>query len=226
MTLLDFTIRIACAVGLGFFIGLERQLTGQVAGIRTNILVGLGACAFSLFSILVDAPDETRIAAQVVTGVGFLCTGIIFKEGLSIRGLNTAATIWCTAAIGVLCSSGHVLYAALASGILLFSNLLFRFIADRIKPLEHFDENENIYKLSVTCQNAIELNIRAAVLDHLKKNSHLHLSCLERADVIGEMAEIEATIHLTGKRSVLHIEKLTSAIALVEGVTKVGWELI
>ena len=139
MVLFDFAVRIICAVGFGFLIGLERQLTGHAAGIRINILVSMGACLFTLFSQFMGVDDTTRIAAQVVTGVGFLCSGIIFKEGLSVRGLNTAATIWCTAAIGVLCSSGFVLYAALATGILLASNLIFRFAAEKIQPLASMD---------------------------------------------------------------------------------------
>jgi len=143
MSLLDFVIRICCAVAFGFLIGLERQLTGHVAGIRTNILVSMGACLFTLFSQLMHAADTTRIAAQVVTGIGFLCSGIIFKEGLNVRGLNTAATIWCTAAIGVLCSSGLLPHATAAVVILLASNLFFRFVSEKIQPLAHFEEGEN-----------------------------------------------------------------------------------
>ena len=225
MALLDFAIRIICAVGFGFLIGLERQLTGHAAGIRINILVSMGACLFTLFSQLMGAPDTTRIAAQVVTGVGFLCSGIIFKEGLSVRGLNTAATIWCTAAIGVLCSSGLVTFAALATGILLGSNLLFRFVADKIQPLAHFEEEANTYKLSVTCQHDNEFDIRSAVINCLSKNARLQLSHLESADCLGELVEIEAAIQLGGKRRDFHIEQLTSCIALEKGVVKVGWEL-
>ena len=226
ITLFDFAIRILCAVGFGFLIGLERQLTGHAAGVRINILVSMGACLFTLFSLLMSAPDTTRIAAQVVTGVGFLCSGIIFKEGLSVRGLNTAATIWCTAAIGVLCSSGLVSYAALATGILLLSNLVFRFAAERIHPLARFEEEENFYKLSVTCQHDNEFSIRSAVINYLSENPRLQLSHLESADIIGELVEIEATIQLGGKRRDLHVEKLTSSIALEKGVIKVGWELV
>ena len=226
MTLLDFAIRIFCAVGFGFLIGLERQLTGHTAGIRINILVSMGACLFTLFSQLMGAPDTTRIAAQVVTGVGFLCSGIIFKEGLSVRGLNTAATIWCTAAIGVLSSSGLVAYAALATGILLGSNLLFRFAAEKIQPLAYVEEEENTYKLSVRCQHDNEFDIRSAVINCLSKNANLQLSHLESADVIGELVEIEATIRLGGKRKDFHIEKLASYIALEKDVIKVGWELV
>ncbi|MCL2002791.1 MAG: MgtC/SapB family protein [Oscillospiraceae bacterium] len=140
MELLDFTVRVACAVAFGFFIGLERQLTGHAAGIRTNILVSMGACLFTLFSVLMGAPDMTRIAAQVVTGIGFLCSGIIFKEGINVKGLDTAATIWCTAAIGVLCSSGKLLFATVAAAILLAVNLLIRLVEDKIRPAAHTEE--------------------------------------------------------------------------------------
>jgi putative Mg2+ transporter-C (MgtC) family protein len=144
MELLDFTIRISLAVAFGLIIGLERQLTGHVAGIRTNILVSMGACIFTLFSQLVGAEDITRVAAQVVTGIGFLCSGIIFKEGLNVKGLNTAATIWCIAAIGVLCASGMILHATVAAGILLGVNLFLRFVTDKIRPLERTKHHNNI----------------------------------------------------------------------------------
>jgi putative Mg2+ transporter-C (MgtC) family protein len=224
MTLFDFSLRLGGAVVFGFQIGLERQLTGHVAGLRTNILVSMGACLFSLFSQLMDAPDTTRIAAQVVTGISFLCSGIIFKEGINVRGLNTAATIWYTAAIGVLNSGGLPLYATVATAVLLASNLSFRFIADRIRPLAHFEEEENIYVLSVTCRDENEFGVRSAIMHSLGHTS-LHLTNLESADVIGGIVEIEATVTANGRRRDDHIESLTAQIALAKGVTKVGWGL-
>lgn len=83
MTLYDFTFRLILAIFLGFAIGLERQLTGHMAGIRINTLVCLGTSIFVLFSIVMQAPDATRIAAQIVTGIGFLCSGIILKMTLT-----------------------------------------------------------------------------------------------------------------------------------------------
>jgi putative Mg2+ transporter-C (MgtC) family protein len=225
MTLFDFVMRVSCAVVFGFLIGLERQLTGHVAGIRTNILVSMGACLFTLFSQLMLAADTTRIAAQVVTGIGFLCSGIIFKEGLNVRGLNTAATIWCTAAIGVLCSSGLFLYAVCAVVILLASNLIFRFISDRIQPLAHFEEEENTYVLSVTCCDENEFAIRSSIMKRLG-NPRLHLTDLQSADEIGGKVEIEARVLVSGRRKDEYIEKLMSQIALEKGVSKAGWELV
>jgi len=225
MPLFDFIIRICCAVVFGFLIGLERQLTGHTVGIRINILVSMGACLFTLFSQLMDVYDTTRIAAQVVTGIGFLCSGIIFKEGLNVKGLNTAATMWCTAAIGVLTSSGLILYATAAVVVLIGSNLIFRFVAGRIRPLSSFGEEENTYVLSVTCREEYEFDIRSAIIDNLR-NARLLLTNLESADEIGNKVEIEATVLISGKRRDEHIEKLTAQVALAKGVMKAGWELV
>jgi len=213
------------AILLGFLIGLERQLTSHTAGIRTNILVSLGACLFTLFSQLMGVYDTTRIAAQVVTGIGFLCGGVIFKEGLNVRGLNTAATIWCTAAIGVLTSSGLIHFAAAATVILIASNLVFRYISDKIRPLANFGDEENVYMLSVTCLEEDEFNIRSVIIDNLGK-ARLQLTNLESADEIGNKVEIEATVIIYGKRRDELIERLTAQVALEKGVTKAGWEMM
>jgi len=223
MILSKYIICIFCAAGFGFLIGLERQLTGHAAGIRTNILVSTGACLYSIFSLLMNVPDTSRIAAQVVTGVGFLCGGVIFKEGINIRGLNTAATIWCTAAVGVLCSSGLFLYASLAALILIAINFVTRLIVNKIQPFTHLEEGVNTYVLSVSCREENEFNIRAVMIDKLN-NSNLHLVQLESADEIGGKVEINATVQVNGKRRDEHIERLTAQIALEKGINKVGWE--
>lgn len=93
-------LQIAVAATLGAAVGLERELGAQPAGLRTHMLVCLGAALFSLVG-MVNGSDPTRIAAQVVTGIGFLGGGAILREGASIRGLTTAASLWVTAAIGV-----------------------------------------------------------------------------------------------------------------------------
>ena len=95
-----FSIRLALAIILGFFVGLERQWTKHQAGILTNVIVCVGAYAYTAFSFVIhqDSTDLTRVAAQVVSGVGFLGAGLILRDGTNIRGLSTAATIWTTAA--------------------------------------------------------------------------------------------------------------------------------
>ena len=225
MTLLDFTLRIAMSILFGFLIGFERQLTGHPAGIRTNILVSLGSSMFVLFSLLMRAPDPTRIAAQVVTGVGFLCSGIIFKEGMNVRGLNTAATIWCTAAVGVLTSSGMILYALIATLLLIASTVVFRPIAYKINPLVRFDENEHYYKVSITCSEQKEMLIRSIIMNYIS-STKLVLTDLESGDVTGNKVEIVAKLICHGKRMDDVVEKLVGKISGEQQVTSVGWELM
>src|SRR6201990_3279989 len=96
---------------MGACIGFERQWRQRLAGLRTNTLVALGAASFVVFSGLVPGDNSpTRVAAQLVSGIGFLGAGLIFKEGLSVRGLNTAATLWCSAAVGLLAGEGMGLH--------------------------------------------------------------------------------------------------------------------
>jgi putative Mg2+ transporter-C (MgtC) family protein len=224
MTLTDFVIRILFAVLCGFIIGFERQIKGHMAGIQVNVLVSLGACVFVLFSIIMDAPDTTRIAAQIVTGVGFLCTGIIFKDGVNVRGLNTAATIWCTAAIGVLSSSGNILFAFVVTMLLLITNLSSRMITNKIHLLDYFDEREKIYKVNIKCSKQIEQGIRRTVIDFIA-GMQLSLINLETEETAGNNVAIVASIAYGHKRQDDIVEKLVEKISLEADVTKVGWKM-
>ncbi|MCH3884506.1 MgtC/SapB family protein [Tenacibaculum aquimarinum] len=124
---------LAVAIVCGFLIGLERQWKHKAAGMRTNILVALGAAIFVIVSVLLKTEnnDVTRIVSQIVTGVGFLGAGLIFRERSSVHGLTTAATIWCTAAVGSLAGFGYFYEAIIATVFILVVNLLLR-------PLENW----------------------------------------------------------------------------------------
>jgi putative Mg2+ transporter-C (MgtC) family protein len=113
-------LRVLLAAGLGAFIGIERELRGYPAGVRTMALVALGAALFTEISLLTSTED--RIAAGIVTGIGFLGAGVIFREGYTIKGITTAATIWSAAAIGM--AVGRRLYLAAGLGALLIFVLL------------------------------------------------------------------------------------------------------
>lgn len=222
MPILDFALRIIIAIVAGFGIGLERQLTGHIAGIHTNVLVALGACLFVLFSQIVGSGDPTRIAAQVVSGVGFLCSGIIFKEGLNVKGLKTAATLWCSAAIGVLSSLGIVSHVALAVFFLVFSNIFFPLVGRRISAITNDDEEDHKYIFSVTCDESNEFNVRQTIMKSMK-SARLRIIDLESADQIGNKVEIEAKIQVLGKRKDEIIERVVTKIAMEKGISKVGW---
>src|SRR5438270_8353451 len=114
----------AAAALMGTAIGLERQWGQHMAGLRTNALVAFGSCLFvSLPRLLGGSPTAAHVTGQVVTGVGFLGGGVILREGLTIRGLNTAATMWCSAAVGSLAGAGLVVEALAATAGVLAVNL-------------------------------------------------------------------------------------------------------
>ena len=131
----NFVYALAICFALSFLIGIERQFRRRIIGLRTTILVSIGAFLFVSFSFSVGATDISRIASQVVTGIGFLGAGVIIKDGRKVRGLTTAATLWCDAAIGILCAGGAIGEAILGTVIILFSNIILRYVNSFINEL-------------------------------------------------------------------------------------------
>ncbi len=117
----DLTLRLLLAAGLGAAIGIERELRGKPAGLRTNILIAVGSALFTTVSTQIATTGGTpdRIAAQIVTGVGFLGAGAILHSGGSVHGMTTAATVWVNAAVGMAAGAGYYAMAAIATGITL-----------------------------------------------------------------------------------------------------------
>ncbi len=124
-TNLTIVFRIFLAVLLSFAPGIERELTGKFAGLRTHLLVALGACVFTILSVygfkmhevagVIGTNDPARIAAQVITGIGFIGAGTVMRHGSSVLGITTAATLWVCAAIGMSCGCGEYMTAIIAS---------------------------------------------------------------------------------------------------------------
>jgi putative Mg2+ transporter-C (MgtC) family protein len=124
---------LAAAVLLGALIGFERQLRGHPAGLHTNALVALGSAAFVIASVLIgDNSGPARVAGQVVTGVGFLCAGVIMHQGVTVRGINTAATVWCASAVGVLAGFGQLWWAGLVALLIVSANFTLHYIEHHI----------------------------------------------------------------------------------------------
>jgi putative Mg2+ transporter-C (MgtC) family protein len=111
-------LRALVATGLGAAVGWQRERAGQEAGLRTYATVSLGACVFGLISLLPGVQENTRISAQVVTGVGFICTGVVLRHGGHVRGLTTAASIWATAATGLIVAYSQYVLATLVTVLL------------------------------------------------------------------------------------------------------------
>jgi putative Mg2+ transporter-C (MgtC) family protein len=112
---LEFCVNIVLSVAAGYVVGIEREMKGKDAGVNTHIYVVAGSMLFTFLSMLVDPASKSRIAAQIVTGIGFLGAGLIIKEGLTVKNLTTAASIWYASAIGMAIGYGFYVVAILAA---------------------------------------------------------------------------------------------------------------
>jgi putative Mg2+ transporter-C (MgtC) family protein len=123
----DVGVRLAVALLIGGLIGFERQWRQRMAGLRTNALVAIGAAGFVVFSTaFLPNSNPTQMAAQVVSGIGFLGAGVILREGINVRGLNTAATLWCSAMVGTFAGDGQLIASAIAGAFVMLTNLFLR----------------------------------------------------------------------------------------------------
>lgn len=131
--------KLGMAFILGYLIGIERELHGKVVGTRTVTLIAIGTAMYVLMSPTIFGGDNSRIIAQVVSGIGFLGAGIIFKDGDTVKGLTTAATVWCAAAVGGLCGFGMFAEAILGTVAIIIINIFFR---HRLSKLEKEERNK------------------------------------------------------------------------------------
>lgn len=220
------TINLAVALGLSAVIGFERQWRNRLAGLRTNTLVALGAATFVIFAALIPGEaSPTRVAAQVVSGIGFLGAGLIFREGLSVRGLNTAATLWCSAAIGVLAGAGYLLYATVATGFVVFVNLLLRPIVSFInrQPFTA-TEIETGYLVSVTCRGDDEAHIRALLLQGLA-SCGLALRRLDSTNLEGTAHVAVSALVSASQRIDVEVERIVGRLSLEQTVSAARWQV-
>ena len=176
MELSTFVIRILFCFILSILVGLERQYRHKTVGLRTNVLVSLGAFMFVSMSFNTITSDTTRIAAQVVSGIGFLGAGIILKDGNRVKGLNTAATLWCEASIGVLTASGMVIEASIGTLFILISNILLRILSQKIMNKVKIKEN---CLLDIKCEPSEEKTIKNLIIK-LTNKYNLHIKKFER----------------------------------------------
>jgi len=219
-------VNLGTAVALGAVIGFERQWRQRLAGLRTNTLVALGAASFVVYDNLFSAePSLTRVAAQVVSGIGFLGAGIIFREGLNVRGLNTAATLWCSAAVGVLAGGGALPYAALAAAMVIVVNLLLRPLVQRInrQPLASA-EVQSRYVVNVVSRGDNEAHVRALLLQGLSAGGvrlhRLDSSNIEDSDRVEVLAELSAD-----RSSDSVLEQIVGRLSLEPAVTAARWRV-
>lgn len=190
-------LRLAVALILGGIVGVERQWRQRAAGLRTNTLVCLGAAAFvDLASSLAD-PTSVTVIAYVVSGVGFLGAGAIIKDGAGIRGLNTAATLWCSAAVGASAGAGELLDAVFITALLMIINLLFRPVSRFIDRKSLGRAVDVIYHLHANCAAMDEAVVRTTLLEAIAERPlilrQLRTEDSEQPETVRLRAEIESS---------------------------------
>ncbi len=215
-------VNMAVALACGAVIGSERQVRQRMAGLRTNALVSLGAAGFVVFSqLVINDASPTRVAAQVVSGIGFLGAGIICRDGFNVHGLNTAATLWCSAAVGVLAGIGAWQFAGLLTAMVVFVNLGLRPLVKWLK--RHTTTNARAarqIKLVLTCLPEHEAAMRLLLVRSLALGGlHiLELACLPGEDGL----ELQAV--LGGEELSDHaVEQAVQRLAAEPGLRRIRW---
>lgn len=226
---LDLMVRLGTAIVAGALIGVERQWRHRMAGLRTNALVSTGAALFVILSTLVPGEaSPTRIAAQVVSGIGFLGAGVILRDGTNnIRGLNTAATLWCAAAVGALAGAGFLIVAIMGVIAVIGTNVILRPLARRLdRPvLDSTSKEVDIgYHFRVVCHQDKELHVRALML-HAVNSAPVMLRGLHSQDVDGTPRVEVCADFITRGRNDAILEQVAARLSLESGVTAVSWDV-
>lgn len=230
MTLTIFILRLGLAMFLGSAIGLERQWRQKSAGLRTNTLVATGAAAFILLSVSLtgDTGDPSRVAGQIVTGIGFLGAGVIMKDGFNVQGLNTAATIWCSAAVGSLAGVGLYAESVITAVAIMFAHIVLRPLGIKLSAMPQDkteEEGAYFYFLKIKCLDRVENHLRVTMLEIIKTHRNLQLRSLKSSDNGNpDHSIVEAQVLALVKSDEI-IERLAGKLTLEYGVMEVSWEV-
>lgn len=224
MSIAAAALNMALAMVCGALIGSERQVRQRMAGLRTNALVALGAAGFVVFAA--QFPGEvspTRVAAQVVSGIGFLGAGIIFRHGFTIHGLNTAATLWCSAAVGLMAGAGAAWYALVLTGLIVFVNLGLRQVVKWLKRKTKAGVPLILdYQVRLQCNEADEAEVRATILRCFALPG-LMVRSINRVNSDG--AQVELEVMITGDEAdEVIIEQAIGPLMIDPRVLGLSWE--
>lgn len=224
LSVADFGLRLAVGVGCGALIGFERQWRARRAGLRTNALVAAGATLFVLYAAATEDTSPTRVASYVVSGIGFLGGGVILREGVNVRGLNTAATLWCSAAVGVLAASGHLAFTAIATGTVIAIHLVGRPLGRVIDRDNSDAEEEGLqpYVVQVVCRAKSEKQARAQIVQYAGGNG-IALHGVQSAQSADDEVTLTVRLLMEGHTPAARLESLVSELSLQTGIRAVQW---
>ena len=221
--LLQIVLRLLCAMFVGTLIGIEREYTHRPAGLRTHILVALGACVVSIlgemlfthYSALGATPDPARLSAQVITGVGFLGAGTIMKEGATVKGLTTAASVWAVACLGLAAGFGYFVLTILGT-VLIFVTLTV-FEALQRKLIHNHSVEDHFVVLAVDLESVLDQINRAA------EGPQITIFDLNAVKV-EEGYRITFRAWFVGKKNEKHRSVFFATLASAESVLRVSYE--
>ncbi len=213
------------ALVMGILIGFERQWRQHNAGLRTNALVALGSALFVGLSILIDREaSPTRIAAQGVSGWGFLGGGVILRGGLNVRGPNAAATLWCSGAVGTLAGAGFPLEALVGTLGVLSVHLGLRPITRWIDERSQTTlEVETIYKLRVESREDHDAQIRNILMRHVNGHERLTLQGIATEEEEDGNTSVVAHIY-SPERNDRAMEEIVARVSIEPEVQAVSWQ--
>ena len=225
MTTYALMLRLAVALVVGVIIGIERQWRHKLAGLRTNVLVAVGAAMFCLIAAMSDhEASPTRIAAQVASGIGFLGAGVILRDGLNIRGLNTAATLWCAAAAGAMAGSGFWAPAVAASLVILGTNLFLRQFASKFEAFQETHGRREVrYAVQVLCDGHGRQHVRDVVLATIRVSALVLVSFRSAMLDVGQQCQIVTEL-AAAERCDHEVEDLIARLSTEEGVVSAAWQ--
>ena len=173
MTIQEFIIRLFLVAVIGLIIGIERQIGGHHIELKTTFLIAVGTFSFCMIEILLGYPD-IRMSANIVTGIGFLCSGVIFKNSFTVNGLNTSATLWSTAGISILVAYGYFKYAFIITAVLVLLNLLLNVTAKKIKPIPVLVDNDsNSYMVNIVCMKEEVNDIKETLYERITGDKNI-----------------------------------------------------
>jgi len=197
--------------------------------LRTNTLVSLGSAAYVLLSIHIGGDAPGRVASYIISGIGFLGAGVIMKDGLNVQGLNTAATIWCSAAVGSLVGFGLVGEAVVTTSLVVLTHLLLRPLGSKLSKITFFEKSEPVqseYVINIQCREKVENHLRVLLMQYLGNDDKLMLRALTSHETENpSIALVVAEIITVGKQDYL-IEKMVSRLTIEQDILKVSWEII
>jgi putative Mg2+ transporter-C (MgtC) family protein len=225
MPSLAFVENIAAALLMGMVIGLERQYRQHAAGLRTNTLVALGAALFVSLSILMDDTNSpTRVASYIVSGLGFLGGGVILRDGLNVKGLNTAASLWCSGAVGTLCGAGYAGHALLGTIAVLFVHIGLRPLARWIDARTKLATDvETYYRLRIESDANHDAHIRHILLRHIGGHAKLNLQGLSTEETEKDRTVVLAAI-FAPERNDRAMEEIMARLSIEPEVKAVSWQ--